>query len=503
MLKARKPVLIALFALLLLLAGAGTQWAQVDELGAIHFDLPYDLSGAVFLATPEAAEILASLPPALPPQLVEGADQPLSSTSTSGPLFTTLVSNDSNQDVEAAIMSITLGSGVTRTTSAFIKYVTIGGQLRTRNYFRTTTDFSTWAGGELPIPTGYLRSADPLMDANIHTTGIAAKRMYTVGITLQQQPFQLPNAIALWRSDNGGATWTTPTMVTVNSTQSNYHLDKPDVAVSWYSNTLGHVYVAYVKASANININPHELYVARSTNGGLSFDAPILVTTGRIQGPQIMVDPATGRVYLVWVDYNLNAIRMSSATSAATSWTTPVSGATGNMVPPVTYLGGNVLGATIPMARWNGVANSLSIVWHQYEAGVSGATDIYYTAYSPSSGWIPKRLVNFYTERDQFMPSIDYDYSGELMIMFYDRYRDLLNSYYEESWAKIDPYGTLLAYGQLGTWSNPDKYGNKFVGDYQDIWFWSFLDSWGDRFNGVWTYQPHSGSGNINVTGIR
>jgi hypothetical protein len=465
----------------------------------VRSDVLEHLSGPAYLSTSEGLRRATSpREDGVPPPRDE--DTLISITAASAVnLYTRQVTNDAEQDVEPAVMAVTLANGTVRTTKTYIKGVTIGGQLRFRNYFASTTNLTTWSHGQMPIPAGYQQTADPLMDANVFGNGVAPYRMYTVGIVYQAMPFATPNAIGVWRSDTGGATWTAPTLADVN-TDSRYFVDKPDLATSWNSVTRGHVYIAYVKLDS-LNVNNTQLLVRRSTDGGLTFGAASLVTTGRVQGAQIVVSSSTGNVYVVWADFAANQLRMASSNSAASSWSAPQTAASGPLVPLGTNLGGNVRAGTLPMLRYNGINGSLALTWHEHDFAGSPRADIYYTRFTGT--WMAKVKVNANSTNDQFMPALDYDHTGNLVITYYDRSRDFANSSYEEAWTQITPTGTPLASAQIGLFNDPNLYGNRFIGDYQDIWFWIYPDATGDRFNAGWIRQPAGGQGNLFLTGIQ
>ena len=175
--------------------------------------------------------------------------------------------------------------GVDYTTTAYIKFI---DESTPRNYFSTTTDFATFHRGQLSMPSGYERSGDPLA-LNPFTCGIASGRMYVTGVVFNIHPdpyhYGLPNGIGVWRSDNGGISWSYPTISAVNNSDDQQLLDKPAIAVSWHYGTRGYVYVAYMKINRS---QTDQLLVTRSTNGGVTFGAPVLVAEGEdIQGPQI------------------------------------------------------------------------------------------------------------------------------------------------------------------------------------------------------------------------
>jgi hypothetical protein len=265
--------------------------------------------------------------------------------------------------------------------------------------------------GQLPLPVGYSYSGDPLLAENANTYGVSPGRIYASGIIFNGDVTETPNAIALWRSDNGGVTWTQPAIVASNSSRS-YFLDKPALGVSWHSGSSGYVYVAYIKYPIN------QLFVARSTDGGLTFGAPVAVETGNIQGPQVVISPSSGYVYAIWVDYSLNAIRLSRSADFGQTWSTPETGAMGNMTSG--NINGDVRAPTLPMARFNSVANKICIAWHELESAGSTRTDVYYTTKSPA-GWQTKVRINNIQTNDQFMPALDYDLTGNLIVTFYDR----------------------------------------------------------------------------------
>jgi len=466
------------------------------------------LSGVAFLSSAKARR-LGLRPDKLPPG--PGIPGPQPQTLSDGSQYTLQVTNDAQQDTEPTDRTLTIGS-TTYTTVASIKYLFTGpapNQNRFRNYFATTTDFSTWTRGELPMPTGYTQSGDPLMDENSYTTGIAPLRKYVTGIIFQDYtgPTVVPNAIGVWHSDDGGMTWSQPTLAAVNTDQ-NFFLDKPAINVSQWSGNNGTVFIAYMLVDLRPS-NPSQLLVARSTDGGVTFSQPVLVTSGNIEGPQILTSPYGDKVYVLWADYTLNAIRMSTSTSSLLVWTAGETAATGSLVTPSTqYLNGGsgVRALTLPMARYNWVKNCVSVVWHEFESSSSNQTDIFYVA-KTASGWQTKKRISP-TTNDQFMPGFDFDSLGRFMVTFYDRSQDPNNLLYRESWARTDYFGNVLSSGVLAVPdSNPCYAANPcqkpFIGDYQDSWWWNFSDQYGNRFNAVWTQQTSNTTGNIYVTGIQ
>ncbi|MEW6570334.1 MAG: sialidase family protein [Nitrospirota bacterium] len=347
-----------------------------------------------------------------------------------------------------------------------------------------------------------------MLDTNPFSSGIAPRRTYLTGLLMNEGATN--TAIGVWRSDNGGLSWTGSVIV---ATSSDYYrpVDKPDIVVSWYTGTRGHVYVAYVKLAPSGNT--HYLYVARSTNGGQTFGAPVLVTAtnNSINGAQVLVNYHYGYVYVLWTDFSLNALRMSSSYDYGQTWTSPEIAAHAT----VKMLGGgqsdHIYGGTrgiragsLPMARFNWVANRISVVWHEKEPGSTTPpkTDVYYTSKSPS-GWQSKVRITDVQTNDQFMPGIDFDTSGNMIVTFFDRREDPNNLFYHEYMARINPTGTRLEPNKrVSTFqSDPRAYPYYstyiFMGDYQDNWDWTSL--LGEYYISSWVGIPSVGDIYISV----
>jgi hypothetical protein len=363
--------------------------------------------------------------------------------------------NDANQDAEPSVIAIDR-NGATWVTTAYFKYVNGFPNL----FFATTPDFATFVRGALPIPFGYSASGDPLLAESV-SGGVAPGRVYLTGLLFNFGP---PFAIGVWRSDDGGMNWSQPAFVAQDNSVT---LDKPAIGVSWQTNSLGYVYVAYIQQTTT-----NQLFVARSTDGGVTFGLPTLVASGVIQGAQVVISPFYGYVYVIWVDYTANAIRLSRSTDLGQTWSAPETGATGNMSNGVT-LNGGIRAPTLPMARFNSVANNIGIVWHEFNPATQRA-DVYYTTKSPY-GWQAKvQLNDDATNTDQFMPALDFDSAGNVTVTFYDRRDDPNNLLFRTYGAHIDAWGNARHANFIvtGFQSNPSGIG--FIGDYHDTWSWQF-----------------------------
>jgi hypothetical protein len=392
-------------------------------------------------------------------------------------------SADSLQDVEPYVVSITAG-GVDRTVSSYIKYESANVP---KIHYASTTDFSTFTRGTMPMPGGYSLSGDPFMDENPYSGGVAPDRTYCVGIAFNDifNPQNAPNAIAVWHSDPSDNGNFTAAATIADNRGAGYFLDKPAMAVSWHNSTdLGYVYLAYVSYDY-VNSNS-AIVVARSTDGGASFPQKTVIAYGpnsaaAVANPQVVVAPGTGYVYVLWVDFGLNQIQMARSTDFGATFGAHEVAASGTM--STGNLHGGIRAETIPMARFNSTANSVDVVWH--DNGANG-TEVEY-AYKDTTGWHrPSLPVTQFTANDQFMPAIDFNGAGNIVITYYDRHADPTNTAYRAYEAYLTAQGSRIDANDnwMGGFDSTASGANTFIGDYQSVWDWTFAA--GEKATGSW-----------------
>ncbi|PYQ27657.1 MAG: hypothetical protein DMF56_18780 [Acidobacteria bacterium] len=395
------------------------------------------------------------------------------------------ITSNSAQDVEPSISTIT-ASGVDRTFTTFIEY-----NPNPAVRYSSTTSFSSPFNNNAVPSTGYSYSGDPANAENFSTGGQGALRTYCAGIAFNGDE-TAPNAIVVWHSDpsDNGSFTASPTIVDSRypTAPAAYFLDKPSIAVSWHNSTdLGYVYVAYV--SYDYPYTGHAgntaIVLATSTNGGSTFTVHSPIAYGGSDGsgsevfnPQVVVSSATGTVWVMWLDHANNQIRAASSTDYGSTFGSHEIAANTNI-----YLGtvtGNIRANTVPNARYNAAVGNIDLTWHD---NVSGTQNVQY-AYRDGTGWHrPSSSIVQYTGHNAFMPALDYNTSGNVVITYY--YQPSGTAAYRAYEAYISSSGTRIDstdHDMSGFDSTPG--GNDFIGDYQTVWDWTF--SSGEKATAAW-----------------
>jgi hypothetical protein len=128
------------------------------------------------------------------------------------------------------------------------------------------------------------------------------------------------NGLFVYKSTNGGVSWGAP--VTVVDSFNNAFEDKELIACDrTHGPYSGNLYVSW--ARFDYNNNTTYIKCSRSTNGGLSFIRPpvnVSDNTG-VQWPVPVVGPNSD-VYIAWVDYNYPRISFDKSTNGGVSFGT-------------------------------------------------------------------------------------------------------------------------------------------------------------------------------------
>jgi hypothetical protein len=269
--------------------------------------------------------------------------------------------------------------------------------------------------------------------------------------------------------------------------------DKPAVVVSPASNSMGWIYVVYARSQNALPNSLWQIYMKRSTDGGVTFTPPALVSGQDASpypakgGAQVVVDGQTGHVNALWVNYGAQStdpdkVEQSLSTNFGASWGAPFTVATAtNYFPgfdrPANICcmtgGPGIRAITVLAARLNRSQNNITVVWHEAQSATGALKLDVYAATRTLFGWQPKRRLNDVTTNDQFMPSVDFDSSGSGLVSFYDRREDPANNNYKQYATKITSEGIRSGanFATSTFASSADNYPQNFIGDYQQTWF--------------------------------
>jgi len=476
---------------------------------------------AVRILTSSATSELPEPAPELTPDVLGDPSeiQSLAAAVSGTPLYTRQTTSNTAHEVESAITAVTVDNE-DHTAVAFMRKVGSVFKIQTiSSKTPAATGLTHWVAKTPGLPENHNASVDPVLDVNPYDNSPGSRHIFLGGLTYNTSSSS-DRAIVVWDSDDGGESWSAP--VTVDSDNSNgFRLDKPDLAVSWYLFSRGNVYVAYMRVK---QISPTtwgtELRVARSIDAGVNWVRSNPIATGHIHAPQIVVSSNTGKVYVIWLDLDSHQIKMASSLyNQFGTWTAqaslngvgrflkpcetdPVTGLAGCdaiAAPSTSVCPGGIQAVTVPQARYNWIKDQIGLVWHERESTTATTTDVYFSAFGVS-GWLTPKRVNPQTGKDQWYPALDYDSTGDYLVVFYDRRQDSSNTLYKEAWAHVNSSGTVLANGFVsGAFtSNPTEAHTFtigantycFKGEYQDIWFWPYTDANGPRFHALWTGHP-------------
>jgi hypothetical protein len=401
-----------------------------------------------------------------------------------------------------------------------------GGMTVTGNlYSSQTLDFASFNSGYLPMPIPangqtFQQTADPWLVGNPYSIGLNPAWMYASGVAFQRAFSEIPNAIVLWHSTNGGMTWSTPLEAANNmivNRNTAYFYDKPAMAINTNINFLGTVYIAFSKVYTGNN-NLSILSIARSRDGQ-TFNPSIDIADiaqGNFTGAQVVVDNTSGIIYVIYVDMTNRRVRMASVVDNNSSqplWVMSIENVTGirpgiiNASDPA--LNGGVRALSLPSAVFFWPTGRICVTWHERAAQ---GTDVFFTSKTPNGTWPanPAQLTN--EINDQFMPAMDYDTNDNTLVVgYYDRSYDTTpppgNLSYENTFVVTNDSGSTILHGPTsitpGVMYDPTvmPLGSGQLGDYQGMYGWNFPS--GPRHNSTYIRAGSTWAVDAWATGIQ
>ena len=431
---------------------------------------------------------------------------------------------------EPVITSVTNPtSGVTYTANLWI------GAFNDREILHNfSTDGVTYsAPATFPRPVAYTDAGGFMGDPEVTSlmnSGTSMGHMYAVMSGYHRPGFASgQSGVYLYGSANGGQTWSGP--VEVGTTGDGVRpYDQPVITSSWATgtNTANFRYIAWTVYD-NANRNTGQIRFRRSRGPIFcfsrchivgpttpAFDPEQTVANGNLASPQVAVD-ATGAVHLTYVRYfsqgNAHTIEeivsnVPADPSQALAWSAPTVVAT--LWPVNTYspdplinstINGGIRAVSIPRMRFNPAANRIGIVWHATNFDGGLVTQIYYSSRpaGPGGTWQAPVLIDAVAGRDLFMPALDSDQNGNVLLGWYDRRNDPNNIDYQYFVRYITSTGGATGLGSqqasafssrasIQQWNGTQwvwvRDPNYFLGDYHAIWRWN------GRWNASWAGRP-------------
>jgi hypothetical protein len=111
-------------------------------------------------------------------------------------------------------------------------------------------------------------------------------------------PFNEKRGIYLLQSNNGGTTWSQPTLVFDAATAGWLSADKPQLALDV---TSGILHAVWLRSELPGGADPSAVYYAHSVDNGKTWTKPVQLATGNVDWPRITV-PAANQVLVTWND---------------------------------------------------------------------------------------------------------------------------------------------------------------------------------------------------------
>jgi len=379
----------------------------------------------------------------------------------------------------------------------------IGGSGQQAQYY-SSDGGATWGQSFLPLVTGDAFHSDPTVDWTSDGTAWST----TIGIDRTATRLRM----RAYKSTNGGATWSFDN--TVSSTQTNADKQMMWVDHSAASAFKDHIYVCWH--------NGDLAFVNRRTGPAGAWGAPIQVSGAETVGTAIGCDVKTnksGHAFVFWPATTNRRILMAKSTNGGASWGAPVIVATTKVgydigVPSfknrraLVYVSGGAYrtaARNLVYATWTDLTGATRCTRAANEPGANAAsackTRIWFARSTNGGGtWsAPVMINNQASLNDQFNPWMGVDETtGRLAVIYYDTIggsnRRKTDIWYQTSG---DDGATWTAAAKVTTAQTDETIagansGNQY-GDYNSLSIYAgkIFPSWTDRRNGareeIWT----------------
>ena len=345
------------------------------------------------------------------------------------------------------------------------------------NIVAGSNDFSlgqAWLGAHVSLDGGLFWTNDMIPRTGVLAGFDAASdpvvafsrngTLYYVGLAFNIHPNRVEDgSVFIARSTDGGISFDRTVMIAIGSNQ--VFNDKPWLTVDNTGGTFdGRIYVSWTQFTSTSAM----IMVSYSRDGGQTFSLPRTVSTSQVnQGSALAVGP-TGELYVVWRNFVTRSIMFSKSPNSGETFTPP---RTVSSITPIPVLpGSSFRNNTNPALAVDSQSGNVYVGWNDYRNG--NADVIISKSLDNGTNWsTPLKVNDDVTSNDQFFPALSSS-NGTLHVIFYDRREDPNNSLIDVYYARSVDGGAGFEPNVRVTEvsSNPDRgFGGRFIGDYIGI----------------------------------
>jgi hypothetical protein len=280
-------------------------------------------------------------------------------------------------------------------------------------YGYTFDDGHTWQQDRYVEPQ-YNWDSDPGLTVD------AAGNFYAVILSFNST--SEPNGLFVYRSTDGGVSWSGPFTV-INNVPGVFE-DKELIACDRSSGPYaGNVYVTWARFYTT------QILVCTSADAGSTFTGPVQVSDySGVQWPVPCVGP-NSEVYIAWVDYSPGSIQFDRSTNGGQSFGSDITVQNTSFVQG--YINGGITVFSFPAMDVDitgGPYNGTIYIAYMDDAPGYTDTDIYFTKSEDGGNtWTPRVRINDDTQGngcDQFHPWLVVAPDGSIVVVFLDRRLD-------------------------------------------------------------------------------
>jgi hypothetical protein len=337
-------------------------------------------------------------------------------------------------------------------------------------HYRSTDSGRSWTDGHITtFPTELPNQSDPVLAYDASGTA------YMSVLAYNQNDFSI-GGLFVSRSDDKGATWQQPVLVSANSLE--LFNDKEWLTTDRSSNpaTRGNVYTTWTLFTRQGRNERGEIMLSRSTDGGKSFSGRVLVSLPEqtnTQGSYPAVGP-DGALYVLY--YNgaedsggLEGLYVARSTDGGQTFP-QVRLAASVVSPPSPLPGSSFRVFVLPTLAVDPRSGALHVTWNDYRAGDSDV--MLTTSTDDGSTWSEPLRVNddpSTPAHDQFFPTAIVGTDGTLHLVWLDRRDDPENVNYLPYYATSTDGGKSVTKNLpvSRTRSDPDiGFEGVLIGDY-------------------------------------